>query len=243
MGVEGKKQENVQFWPHWARTQRLITLHTLTVNHRDNDKPNIQEILTYITVASYTTTLQHALYTHIHGQKYTQSVYLHCTISSTTASRGFTLKPLYWLVWQRYEPVISLDTLTIRSTPSQLSICMLPSGMGASLSARDHRMMGLGFPETRHSSSTVSPSRATRGDLPRGTVRLGGTKKEKNRGGTDMGLQKVSRRGKGKWSIGGRSMGWGQANEHPSRNGNEAESQPHTQLVWEDHADIRSSNG
>lgn len=45
-------------------------------------------------------------------------VYLHWTISSTMASRGFTLKPLYWLVWQRYEPVISLDTLTIRSTPS-----------------------------------------------------------------------------------------------------------------------------
>lgn len=137
-------------------------------------------------------------------RKYPQSVNSHCTISSTMASRGFTLNPLYWLVWQRYEPVISLDTLTIRSTPSQLSICMLPSGMGASLSARDHRMIGLGFPETRHSSSTVSPSRATRGDLPRGTVRLGGTKKEKNKGGTDMGLQKVSRRGKRKQSTWGK---------------------------------------
>lgn len=53
-------------------------------------------------------------------------------------------------------------------------------------------MMGLGFPETRHSSSTVSPSRTTSGDLPRGTVRLGGTEKEKNRRGTDTGLEKAN---------------------------------------------------
>ena len=180
---------------------------------------------------------------HIH---YTYSlIYSHCTISSTSASRGFTLNPLYWLVWQRYEPVISLETLTIRSTPSQLSICMLPSGIGTSLSALDHKMIGLGFPETRHSSSTVSPSRVTRGDLPRGTVRLGGTKKEKNRGGTDMGLQKVSRRGKRKSSTGGGVVwrAWrGEANEHPtSCNGNEY--QQHTQLIWKDHADISSGNG
>lgn len=55
---------------------------------------------------------------HLHTDKNIHAVYLHWTISSTTASRGFTLNPLYWLVWQRYEPVISLDTLTIRSTPS-----------------------------------------------------------------------------------------------------------------------------
>lgn len=36
---------------------------------------------------------------------------------------------------------------------------------------------------------------------------------------------------------------WGEANEHPSCNGNEAESQPHTQLVWKDHADISGGNG
>lgn len=65
-----------------------------------------------------TTTCIHT-YKYIYTRKkIPQSFYSHCTISSTTASRGFTLKPLYWLVWQRYEPVISLDTLTIRSTPS-----------------------------------------------------------------------------------------------------------------------------
>lgn len=37
-------------------------------------------------------------------------------------------------------------------------------------------------------------------------------------------------------------MGWSEK-EHPSSNGNEAESQPHTQLVWKDHADISSGNG
>lgn len=36
---------------------------------------------------------------------------------------------------------------------------------------------------------------------------------------------------------------WWEAHEHPSCNGNEAESQPHTQLVWKDHVDISSSNG
>lgn len=60
-------------------------------------------------------------------------------------------------------------------------------------------MMGLGFPETRHSSSTVSPSRTTNGDLPRGTVRLGGTKKEKNVAGSDVGLLKANRPDGSEW--------------------------------------------
>jgi hypothetical protein len=69
--------------------------------------------------------------------------------------------------------------------------------MGTSLSALDQRMMGLGFPETKHWSSTVSPSWTTKGDLSRGTVNSGGTGRERER----KGERKEERKGERNFTL------------------------------------------